>query len=601
MVDAAAYHAKAVGILQSGWLAEVSSYQAPLYPYIIAAIYSVFGVDPFYVQIFQCVFSVANVFLIFLIARRLFGPRVGIAAAAIACLYGPFIFFAGILLKESLAVFFADAMLLVLLSAAARPRAWKYLAAGALFGIAAMLRENFYLVLPAIILWILWHVPSFRRKAVFSLAMIAGVAALLAPFAIKNARYSKGFSPAGYHAGLNFFIGNNPDATGVFERFDFFRPGPEFEESDVRVETERMLRRKLSPQEVSRYWLEKTVEGFRDSPLIFPKLLAVKAALFLGGREYPDNYDFNFVRSLTYVLKTAFAGYGLVMVFALFGIFLSRSRAPAFGLMYVYAAAFALSVIVFYINARYRFPIAPVLIVFAAYAIAEGWKKILAGGPVKIALAAAIAAGLFLSVTDAFRDKTEDFAISWFGIGNTFENQGRLDEATLYYEKALALLPDYSNALHQTGSVLEKQGRVDDAIEKYLEAIEVEPCFLDAHFSLASAYEKMGLVESAASAWNAVFDCRPNQPDALNNLALLHERTGRTENAVDELKKAIDERPYDANLHNNLGVIFLARGLYEPAEERFAEALKIDPGHAAAIENMNSLNASKGAAGGTNR
>lgn len=587
MVDAAAYHAKALGILANGWLFDVSSYQAPLYPYIIAAIYALFGANPIYVQIFQCVLSVANVFLIFLIARRLFSPRVGIAAAAIACFCGPIVFFAGILLKESLAVFFADAMLLLLLSAAAKPRAWKYLAGGLLFGIAASLRENLYLVLPAIIMWILWYAPSLRRKIIFSIAMLIGAAAILAPFAIKNAYYDKGLSPAGRHAGLNFFVGNNPDATGVFQRFDFFRTGPEFEEGDVRVETERILQRKLKPSEVSRYWFGKTLEGFRGAPLLFPKLLAVKSALLLGGREYPDNYDFNFMRSLAPVLKVTFAGFGMVMVLALFGIFLSRSRDPSFQLIYAYALVSALSVIVFYINARYRFPIVPILIVFAAYAAVDGWKKILAGGRVKIALAAAIAAGLFLSITDSFRDKTEDFAISWFGIGNTFENEGKLDEAMLYYEKALALLPDYSNALHQTGSVLEKQGRIDDAIEKYLEAIEAEPCFLDAHFSLAAAYEGQGRMNNAVDVWNAALVCYPNQPEAHGNLGLLYERIGETDNAVREIKRAITLRPYDANFHNNLGVIYLVHGLKDPARAEFAEALRIDPKHAGAIQNRN--------------
>lgn len=587
MVDAAAYHTKALSILANGWLAEVSAYQAPLYPYIIAAIYSIFGINPIYVQIFQCVLSVANVFVIFLIARRLFNPRVGIFAAAIACLYGPIVFFAGILLKESLAVFFADAMLLLLLSAAAKPRTWKYLAGGLLFGIAASLRENIYLVLPAIIMWIFWYAPALRQKIIFSIAMLIGVAAILAPFAIKNAYYAKGLSPAGRHAGLNFFIGNNPDATGVFQRFDFFRPGPEFEEGDVRIETERILQKKLEPSEVSRYWFGKTLEGFRDSPLLFPKLLAVKTALFLGGREYPDNYDFNFMRSLAPVLKVTFVSFGLVMVFSLFGIFLSRSREPSFQLMYAYALVSALSIIVFYINARYRFPIVPILIVFAAYAVVEGWKIILAGGRAKIVIAAIVAAGLFFGVTDFFRDKTEDFAISWFGIGNTFENEGKLDEAMLHYEKALDLLPDYSNALHQMGSVLEKQGRTDEAIEKYRQAINAEPCFLDAHFSLAAAYEGQGRMNNAVDVWNAALSCYPNQPDAHGNLGLLYEKMGDTINAVREIKRAIELRPYDANFHNNLGVIYLVHGLKNDASTEFAKALRIDPKHAGALQNEN--------------
>ena len=588
MVDAQTYHDKALEILSKGWLSPISSYQAPLYPYFLAAIYSIAGVKPTAVGAVQCALSVANVLLIFLLGKRIFNARAGLIAAAIAAFYGAFVFFAGILLKESLTIFLASLMLLLLANAASSPRSWRYLAAGLCLGACIALRENFFIVLAALVPWAAASAPVRRMRLLAPLLLILGAALAIAPFAIKNAYYTRQALLTSSQAGANFYIGNNRAARGFYTRFDFVRPNPRFEEIDFHREAERASERKLTPAEVSRYWFKKSFDEMREDPLLFPRLTATRLGLLLNDYEIPDNYDFGFVRSIVPALRIAFIPYGAVMVLALFGIFLSGLRTPGARLIALFVAAHTISVVVFFVNDRFRIPAVPALIVFAAYAISDGWKNVVVGGRKRIALSIAALAILSVAVFTPYADE-KNFSFSWFKIGNSYENAGRLDEAILYYSKALSVRPDFAKARIHTGIVYEKMGDPKRATVEYDKALSIDPKSTEALFCLAAAREKMGLEEGAMEAYRAIISMREETAEAHNNLGLIYSRRGMTDMALSEIRRAVELSPMDATFRNNLGVVYLAMGLREEAISSFSEALKIDPGHPGAIENMKNV------------
>lgn len=86
----------------SWWGGEQVFQQAPLYPYLLAAVFSVFGERVDLVLALQLLLGVLQCGLIYGIANRLFGVGVARGAAALAALYAPFIFFQGVLLRDTL-------------------------------------------------------------------------------------------------------------------------------------------------------------------------------------------------------------------------------------------------------------------------------------------------------------------------------------------------------------------------------------------------------------------------------------------------------------------------------------------------------------------
>ena len=81
--------------------------QAPLYPYWVAGWFALLGESLKSVLLIQLVIGALDSIVIYWWARRLFDARVGLLAAAMTTLYGPFIFQQGTLLRDWLPLFFA--------------------------------------------------------------------------------------------------------------------------------------------------------------------------------------------------------------------------------------------------------------------------------------------------------------------------------------------------------------------------------------------------------------------------------------------------------------------------------------------------------------
>ena len=71
-------------------------------------------------------------------------------------------------------------------------------------------------------------------------------------------------------------------------------------------------------------------------------------------------------------------------------------------------------------------------------------------------------------------------------MGNTFKEIGRLDDALVSYNQAIALKPDFAEAHSNIGITLQELGRFDDAITSYNPAIALKPDYAEAHRLLAS-------------------------------------------------------------------------------------------------------------------
>ncbi len=68
---------------------------------------------------------------------------------------------------------------------------------------------------PGIVLWILLVAPGRRRRIEAAALACIAFAAVLAPWAARNARLQGEFVPASTGGGIELYIGNNPRATGI--------------------------------------------------------------------------------------------------------------------------------------------------------------------------------------------------------------------------------------------------------------------------------------------------------------------------------------------------------------------------------------------------
>jgi tetratricopeptide (TPR) repeat protein len=190
--DAHVYHAWARRIAGGAWLGDAVFYQAPLYPYFLALLYTLAGPSLLVVRFVQAILGAAACAWLALGGRAFFGERVGLIAGTLLAGYAPAVFFDGLIQKSVLDLFLLTALLAVLGRGRRRrpvalPGGWP-LAAGLLLGLLVLTRENALVLIPVVAGWLLGAFPAatLRRRLGALAGFGLGAAVVLGPVVARN-------------------------------------------------------------------------------------------------------------------------------------------------------------------------------------------------------------------------------------------------------------------------------------------------------------------------------------------------------------------------------------------------------------------------------
>jgi 4-amino-4-deoxy-L-arabinose transferase-like glycosyltransferase len=157
--------------------------KAPLYPVILSLFAMLPAPYPFSAAVGQAVASAACVGFLFVIGRGLHSTRAGFIAAFLYAIYLPSIFDVAVIQQESFHIPFLLAGFALLVDAASREASpWRFAAAGAVLGLAALVRSMpVYYVGPAALLYGI-AAPRTRGQWLRAAALMAGFVAVTAPY-----------------------------------------------------------------------------------------------------------------------------------------------------------------------------------------------------------------------------------------------------------------------------------------------------------------------------------------------------------------------------------------------------------------------------------
>jgi tetratricopeptide (TPR) repeat protein len=172
------------------------------------------------------------------------------------------------------------------------------------------------------------------------------------------------------------------------------------------------------------------------------------------------------------------------------------------------------------------------------------------------------------------------------GLGSAFYQKRRLDEAIIQYQKALEIKPDFARAHNDLGVCLLQAGRVNEAITQFQRALEIKPDFAAAHNNLGSTLVQLGRVNEAITQFQRALEIKPDFAAAHNNLGLSLLQTGRVNEAITQFQRALEIKPDFAEAHYNLGDSLLQIGRVNEAITQFQRALEIKPDYAAAHNSL---------------
>jgi 4-amino-4-deoxy-L-arabinose transferase-like glycosyltransferase len=529
VMDAKNFHMLAVEILQTGWLGKGNFFIDPFYPYFLALIYSIFGVSFFAVRTVHICLGAATPVLMYYIGKNVCGKKTGIIASLISVFYGIFIFYTPILLKPTVYLFFETVCILCLTIYINTGRKRHLFLAGLMLGLMILTRGNTYITAGFLFIWLTARefksglLTTAKRSMVFGI----GILIILLPVGIRNFVVTGDPVIASASGGFNFYIGNNKDASGLYQPLSEGRQTPDSEKNDMKELAEAESGKKLSYAQASNYWFMKSLKWVICNPVDFLILNWHKLQLFFNHYEIPDTEDYYLYRRYSSVLNLPFISFGLLCPVALIGMFLGLKDLRKFSLLYVLFIANTVSVVMFFIFSRFRVPLVPLLILFAAHACLWLWNCIRQRNYYKAGL-------VFIAFLITYFFVNVDLSIlkgisasSHFMLADSFRQTGDYKNAIIEYERALENNPHYVKVYNNLALVYYEYGRPDKTIELLNKAIEMNPHHLKARSNLAEIYLSEGNLEKAMETLQKSLDFNPSQPAVRNRLQELQQMKSR--------------------------------------------------------------------------
>lgn len=189
---------------------------APGYPFFLAALRSAGAPSHAAVRVTQSVIAGATVVGVALLGWKIFGGAAGVTAGALLLLTGVPATYAQFGLSELLATATLTWAVVVTLIAFDR-RSWTLmLAAGAAFGISALVRPQILLLPVALGAWAFLAGGRSRSSALLGAALIAGMILALTPWTVRNYARLDALVPVATYSRETFFLANVPHFKGVF-------------------------------------------------------------------------------------------------------------------------------------------------------------------------------------------------------------------------------------------------------------------------------------------------------------------------------------------------------------------------------------------------
>jgi tetratricopeptide (TPR) repeat protein len=523
-LDSQEYDRWARAIAAGDWLGSAPFFQAPLYPYLVAVVYRFFSAAPMAVYLLQTAVSVLGCWALVRAGEKLAGPRLGLAAGVLFALYTPFWFYDVQLMKESFAVSAVCLLLLLLVKARSSESQRIWFGVGLVCALLALLRENMLLVVPFLLLLAFekklgkgWMTTGLRRAC----WVLLGLALPLLPVAARNASLGGGFLPTTSQGGVNFWIGNNPQADGTYRPLVPGKQIPSYEREEARRLASQALGRPLAADEVSGYWFRRALSWAGSSPLAWARLQLQKLRIYGSGYEWPDAVDYYWMKTISLPLRLPLLEWSAAALLALWGLFLERRRLSAWAPVLLFELGWMLSVVAFFVFSRYRLPAVPGLLLLAAAPLSIAGEAFGRGDRRRSgAMFAGVALLWLLPHLAGYSPRVE---LVEFNLGRLAEEQGDLSAAAHHYQQTLAVNPDNFSATLNLGNLAARAGDYAAARAHFERAVELAPESDDAHANLGGALLALGDLAGAERELALALELNSENRFARHNMGLVEK------------------------------------------------------------------------------
>ncbi len=485
----------------------------PLYPWVLGAGYRVFGDRLAVPTVLGIVCEVLTVLLMVLLARQWGAhPLTALLAAGLYALYPLAIAYAPLTMPNTLNVFLVTALVFVLNNTRLQGIG-RSAGAGLFAGVTALGFAGALMIAAVFAVWRV--VEGVRSESVpwkGAALFVMAFALPLVPVAVHNTKAEGAFVLLTTHGGFNFYMGNHERATGYPVRVRDFRMTARAMLEDAHRAAEQEVGRSLSRAESAAWWTEQGRAFWREHPGQALSLTVKKAALFWNHRDVDDLRQLEQLRLIDRVFVSAvwpgFAFFGLLGWIGL--CYARRATVPRLVLV-----AGMISVVLFFITARYRLTFVPLMGALGAAGLPVLWSLMRARSLRLLWLLPGMA------------------LIAW-----PFEVRDL--RPVDHYNASVQVLAD---------------GDAQRALHLAREGLLIDPRNADLYHAKGSALATLERYEAAAAAFQQCVALNPVHASGRYNLALSLARLERVCEAADVLEEWVEIAPHDTRsvrLHADL-------------------------------------------------
>jgi 4-amino-4-deoxy-L-arabinose transferase-like glycosyltransferase len=372
--DDADYHAIGIALSEGkGFILDnqPTAFRPPGYPTFIGFCYWIFGPSPLAVHCVQAFLDTLTCLFLFLIACKIFNSRTAFIATCIFAIFPLHILYIPRISAEIFfTLFFLSSIWLMIRPWEESQNLMRIIIVGLMWGITTLIRPMASVFI-IIAVWYFWdRAISIKVNTLRATILIIVFGLVLLPWMVRNQIRFERFTLTS-NFGLNLWIGNHPGANGgnAYPRSDnpLAQEQDKFKQSDL--------------------GLKLAFDYFKHNIQAYPWLLSKKLAHFFSSdyhamsvlqyRPEWKTYKSSVLvyRELSLTLWILFhLPYVAVMILGIIGIICQAStRTRSIRLLISIILIFIFIHLVFYGDARYRVPIIPIFILFAANGFYE-WR-----------------------------------------------------------------------------------------------------------------------------------------------------------------------------------------------------------------------------------
>src|SRR6266478_6134538 len=549
------YNDWAKDILHGQFSQHLAFYGLPGYAYLLAFLYKVFGENPFVPGFLQAGIEAGVAVLIYQICLRVLASvastlfvnarLVGLFAALGWAFFVPAQAYSAVLMPTTWFVFVFWFVVWRIVRRTGAPSVTECFLLALLIGLTATMVATVLVVVPLIFAAMFKADPAVWRNLIARVVVVfAGLALGTSPCWIHNYFIAKDPVLLSAHSGINFWIGNNPEATG-YPRFPpGIRAGQAAMLQDSITQAEAAAGRSLKHEEVSGYWSDKARTYIASHPGDWLALLARKLRNFWSAFQYDDLSIITSLREQNVIFPGI--SFGLVAAFAIPGIFLGWAQAPRSRWVLAAILLSMLALLAVFITERYRLVAVPGLLIFAALGLSILWQAFAAPELKNAAIYLALLVPATVLVAWPQRDPSlwaldaynsgwqalesnnlpiaeKKLAVAYayvpensealFALGNLRFVQNDPTAAQLFYRSVLNLDPQHKGAFNNLGVIALDAHQLGEAENWFRRAKDVDPRNAKTHFLLAKTLLAKNDRQGARTEIETAIGLNPDQPE----------------------------------------------------------------------------------------